>query len=401
MQSYGAINPAALLMIKAHRRSARLLHRDLAGIASSMTISRFGYSLVAVFVPFLLLQKGLALWQICLFYTAYGACKIILNYPATVLSVRRGVRFGLTVGYSANAAYFLILTAYLSGHAEWALYALPLLMAIDHAFTWGAQHLHIAHAMDITRTGKDIAFIHSLAEIVGIVAPITGGLLAVYLGKPWLAGIAALCIMAALIPIRKAGPLHATSRHTPQLAYNLKGAPRRDLFANYLFNIHATVSNVLWPVYLAVVLTTITSIGLVATASAGVAFILLYIAGHRGDRGYNHRVLLESTALTSLTHIGRIFATTPLGAGIVSSLSNVALSYQQIPWTSLYYRHARTGGVAYIVSMEIMCDLACITFWGVLSLVAYYTKSHAFFVVAFAIAAVAAWGCMRIRQDKI
>jgi ABC-type lipoprotein release transport system permease subunit len=103
-----------------------------------------------------------------------------------------------------------------------------------------------------------------------------------------------------------------------------------------------------------------------------------------------------------VTNIVRIFAYTPLTIGIVSSVYQAALAYLQNSWVSTYYTHAKSKGSQYIISMEIACDLAYVAVWGVLlAVILVSANSNVFFVVAFIIAAVAAWGCLLIsRQNK-
>jgi len=293
-----------------------------------------------------------------------------------------------------------MLTLYLGTHHGWWLLLLPALLAADNAFTWGAQHLHISHTMDNRRTGRDLALMNILLQIGGIIAPLLGGLLAVWLGQAWLTAIAALCLLVALVPVRRATAAHNIASNE-RVEYNFKHAPLRDIAANFAFNFHALVGNIVWPFYLAVVLPNFHSIGLITATSSGVAFVLLLAAGRRGDRGKNHYVLREGTALVSLGHIGRLFAVSPFSLAIVSSVYSSAISYQNVSWTSLYYRHARESGINYIMSMEIACDIANIVLWGIMGSIAYLTgsASHACFTVIFILAAIVAWGCLLVRRD--
>jgi MFS family permease len=376
----------------------KLLHRDLVGIASSITLSQFGTGLIAVFLPFLLLQKGLALWQICAIYAAYSVTKLVLNYLAMLTVARRGVRLGLTIGYCANAAYLIALTLFLGGWGEGFIYALPLLLGANHAFVWGAQHLHISHTMDETRTGRDLAVITALWRLAGIIAPLLGGAVAIWLGQAWLAAVAAAVVMLAIIPVRRAAALQETEQRI--VRYSLRGARPGDLVANFSLCFQGSVGSIVWPIYLAVVIPNVQSIAAVATGSAALAFVLLFVAGKRGDRGHNHRMLIESSVLASTAHVGRLLAVTPFGMTLVSALYQVGQGYQEVPWSSLYYKHARARGINYIMSMEIACDLAFVSLWSLLGLIAYVTADNTLFTVAFVIAALLTWGCLGMQTDK-
>ena len=187
------------------------------------------------------------------------------------------------------------------------------------------------------------------------------------------------------------------------MKYNLSGAPIKDLFANFCFNVETTIGVMFWPIYLAVFLKTFGSIGSIAAIAALASIITTWAAGHRGDKGHDRSVLRQGVTVVSIVNLGRIFAYTPLTIGIVSSVYQSALAYLQNSWTSTYYYHAKDKGPQYIISMEIACDLAYVAVWSVLlSIILVFSNASTFFDVAFIIAAVAAWGCLLIsRQSEL
>lgn len=377
----------------------KLLHSDLRSITIALILANLGGHMVDVFVPLLLLNKGLALWHVCLFYVAYALAKILVNYPSILLINHKGARIGLVVGYAAASTQLVLLTGFVAGY-EWMIYTIPPLMALTNSFLWNSMHLHISRVMDASRKSRDLAMMDSLRRVTDIFAPLIGGLVVAIAGEAWLVGIAAGIIALAILPIRHIDRLGGGHQRAPKVTYDLRHAPRRDLIANFAFNAHAGVGLFVWPIYLAVFLPNFRSIGIITTLSSAVAFVVLFAAGKRGDEGKNHLVLMESTALSSVAHLSRIFATTPLTITLVSAFYRTVLSYQAIPWTSLYYAHTRQRGINYIMSMEIAGDLAYVAMWSVLGVTAYLTKNDTFFTVAFGAAAILAWLCLLMSHEK-
>ncbi len=83
----------------------QLLHRDLVNITIANTLRHFGGALVEVFVPLLLIQHGLSITDVCLFYLLYAVTKLIINYPAMRFINRLGASGGLIAARLAYVGY--------------------------------------------------------------------------------------------------------------------------------------------------------------------------------------------------------------------------------------------------------------------------------------------------------
>lgn len=379
----------------------RLLHKDLISITLSRMLAGFGGGLVGVFIPLLLLNKGLLLWQVCAFYAGYAIIKLLINYSVVRAINRFGARLGLICGYSSKTFFMVLLTLYIVSGIIWLLPIMALAMALQNAFLWSSEHLHISRVMDETRKGRDMAMMASLNRIIGIITPFIGGLIAVSLGQFWLVVIAAIAVSLAIVPVWHIDKLGGGHKQTDNIKYSLKSAPTRDVIANFGFNAHAAVGIMVWPIYLAVFIPDFHSIGIISTVAAILAIVVLQFAGSRGDKGKAHAVLTEGTALSSVVHIIRIFATNnPFIITFISALYDIALDYQFNPWVSLYYSHTRQKGMNYILSMEIAGDVAYVTLWGTLGIVSYLSGNNLFFAVAFTGAAMLTWLCLLITPEN-
>lgn len=379
-----------------------LIHKGLLGITISSLIYKFGAGMVGVFLPLILLNEGLEIWQVCSFYVAYGLIKMAVNYPVFKFLNARGTKPGLSLGYLAGALYLIGISLFVSTNNIILLLFSVSMMAVRNSLIWNSSHLHVSQKMDLSRKSRDLAIIANLARVASIISPVVGGVLAVTFGAGWLSAVAGVIVLLAIVPIIKLDdPNNLDNGRADNLRYSLKYAPKKDLIANFGFNAHTLVGGMIWPIYLAVFIPSFTQIGYIDAISTMVAVIILHFTARRSDKGKSYNVLVEGTAMSSLAHLSRVFASSnPFTITLVSSFYDIALSYQQNPWTSIYYSHAKRRKISYILSMEIVGDFTYVIVWGILGLVAYVTKSDLFFFVAFNFAAFTAWLSLLVSRDK-
>lgn len=377
-----------------------ILHRDLINITAANTLMHFGGALIEVFVPLLLITHGLSLLGVSVFYLVYAAVKLAVNYQAMRLTNRFGARLSLIFARMVYILYLLCLVAIVNGHPLWIAWIMAAALAFTNAFQWNAQHAHISRVINMERKGKDIARIDSIDMIAASVAPAVSAVLALLLNQDWPLYVAVASIVVSIYWLRgidsEAGGHVAEST----LRYNLSHAPKRDLLANFAFNFHTAIGGLVWPMYLAFVLGTVGSIGLVTTIGAlGTAIFLLFV-GNRNDNVGTSKVLAEGSIATFVAHLMRLLPGTAVVIGAVNIIWMIALRYQLNPWTSTYYAHTREKGFNYILSMEIACDVAYvalfITVFILLSLLGY----QAGFYVLFVLAALMSLVCTKITPAK-
>lgn len=238
-------------------------------------------------------------------------------------------------------------------------------------------------------------------QVLGVIAPFAGGLLGYVLGPIWLIAVSIAIVLAAVVPLLAIHASGAIGEKTADAAvtYRLTHAPRRDVVANFCFNIETLTGTLVWPIYLAVVIKTYEEIGAISALAAIASVIVVIIAGRRGDAGKDRRVLLEGVATSSALDFIRLLPLNSLGVTFVSAGYRASVTYMFNAWVSTYYYHTKRIGIPYVMSMEIACDIAYVLFWTMLFAVSLFASSYVVFSVAFVVAGVAAWGCMLISHQ--
>ncbi len=373
-----------------------ILHKDLVNITVANTLRHFGGALVEVFVPLSLIQKGFSVLQVGIFYLVYATLKLMVNYQAMRLTNRFGARLALILARFAYIGYLLCLVFIVRGGPLELAWVMAAMLALTNAFQWHAQHAHISRVIDMERKGRDIARIESFDMVATSLAPAVAALVALFLNTTWPLYAAILCIIASIYWLKNIDEEAGGHIREKNLSYNLSHAPRRDLVANFAFNLHTTVGVFVWPMYLALVLGNIASIGLVTTVGAlGTAIFLLFI-GSRNDSVGTAKVLREGSAATFVAHLLRLIPASAIVIAGVNIVWMMALRYQLNPWTSTYYSHTRDRGMNYILSREIACDLAYVVLFTTVVILLSVLSYTSGFMPLFILAAVTSLVCTRI-----
>lgn len=377
-----------------------ILHKDLLNITIANTLRHFGGAMVEVFVPLLLLTRGLTLLDVSAFYLLYATVKLTINYATMRVTNRFGARTSLVAARVAYIAYLVCLMVIIDSGITLLVWPMACLLAATNAFQWNAQHVHIARVINMERKGKDIARIDSIDMFAASIAPAFSAVVATILGTIWPLIFAIGSIVLSLVWLRdidyEAGG-HITEK---SLQYSLRHAPIRDLVANFAFNVHTAIGGFVWPMYLALVLPNVRSIGTVATVGAVGAAVFLLFVGNRNDAIGTEKVLREGSVATFFAHLLRLIPASVASVSVINIVWLLALRYQQNPWTSTYYEHTRAKGMNYILSMEIACDTAYLFLFLLVLIVLYGFGYQVGFALLFIFAAFVSLACTYISPAK-
>ena len=373
-----------------------IMHKDLVNITVANTLRNFGGALVEVFVPLLLLAHGFTLVDVSGFYLLYAVVKLTINYPAMRITNRFGARPSLIVARLFYIAYLLCLIGIVNNGTTQLIWMMACFLSLTNAFQWNAQHVHVSRVIDMERKGKDIARIDSINLFAASIAPAVSAVLAIVPGSVWPPIFAVASILLSLVWLRNLDTEAGGHVREASIHYSLRHAPRRDLVANFAYNFHTATGIFIWPMYLALMLPNVGSIGAVTTIGAiGAAVFLLFI-GNRNDTVGTARVLREGSLATFIAHMLRLVPATVTSISVINIVWLLALRYQQNPWTSAYYAHTRERGVNYILSMEIACDVAYVCLF-LLVLIIFSTLGYQTgFTILFILAAFVSLLCTRI-----
>ncbi len=295
----------------------KLLDDKLKNITISTTLVQFGGALVAVFIPLLLLQSGLKLADVCLFYIVYAVAKLVINYPAMLITNRWGARASLTLSTLSQAVYLIFLTAVVNGNLQ-LVWLVAIFTSFCNAFAWNAYHLHVSRVINKARKGQDIATIESVGIFASSIAPAIAALLSLIFNHSAPLIVAIIVVLAANYWLRDIDSIGDGHKHITNLKYSLRYAPMRDIIANIFHNAQSIIGKEAWAIYLALTLASFQSIAAVTTIAALISAVFLMFIGMRNDKKGTHRVLQEGAVAASVTHLFRLIPASFIGITIIN-----------------------------------------------------------------------------------
>lgn len=277
-------------------------HPDLHLFEFSIWLHTLARSLIAVFIPILLLQSGYSLHEVILFYLIFNIIDVPLNFPADWLIRKLGAKKVIILGTIATIAFFGLLGV-LPGNNWPLLILLAFLAAVYDTLFWIA---HIYVFIETTRekidAGKAVGALEGVRRFANVVGPlagallfITGGKLAITLGS---IAVFALSIIP-LFKFRHVRDLPRTKFIPPQKFFQGK-TEKRDYLSMALWGMHSEADEVWWPVFIFFIFGTIESVAAVPMIVSLTTAALSYLAGVLTKRHGYHMIIVGCILLASV-----------------------------------------------------------------------------------------------------
>jgi hypothetical protein len=381
-------------------RNAFKIQQNLLHIAQAQAVYRLSINIVGVFIPFVILKHGGALWMVAGYYLLRSALKLVINFWFVKLIRHYGAHFGLGFGYVFAALQLASVLGFASTRDPIFLIFGAVSLGLADTFGDNSRHMYISQAMELTARSSSMATMEIMGQTADMIGPLIGAVIGEVFGTNWLLIVALIVLSFSVIPLKKMGPMLKFDESTP-LYFGFRGAPAKDLFADFCFVADEAVCLLLWPVYLAVILGNYIDIGTVTVIAGLAAIITVWIAGRRGDKGQDKSVLRQGAAGMSLANVLRIAALTPFSIAAVNILYQSSQEYTLNALSSTTYSHMKREGLQYYSAMQFVTDIAYTGVWAILFTVLLISNDvKAFFTTAFILAAVSIWGVMLITPHR-
>jgi hypothetical protein len=263
-------------------------------------------SLISVFVPIFLFQSGYSIVAIIIFYLAFNAIDVPLNFVVARVMRAIGARKTLMLGTLFTVAFFVLLGAL--PLAWWSLLILAFLEAAYDTFFW-ISHIYIfmEASREEANTAGTVGALEAIKRLAGIIGPIVGAVIVVMFGQSSLV-LASIAVFAlSVIPLFKLRHLtDVPVGRTPSIReFFASRREKQDYSAMALWGIHSFIEGILWPLFIFTVFGTIGSVALVpAIVSLGTA-LFSYGAGRLTKR-YGVRMVVVGSAVVACMWVLRL-----------------------------------------------------------------------------------------------
>lgn len=350
-------------------------------------VMRFAESMIQIFVPIFLYERGYTIQAILAFYLLISVYFVALSLVGARISARIGYARSVLASMPPLIVFYAGIRT-IDTHPALFL-VLPLLYAVHFMLMNYGLHLHYLRVSEAARRGREQSRLGILMTIASALAPALAGLVIASAGFDLLFLTGAALLVAGALPL-----LFAEQRHHPfrprvrrALAYLING-PWGSIASFTGYAIETIIDRTLWPILLIILLIRPEQVGAVYSAALLASIAIYWVVGWWSDHHSKQRLIRVGTLLFAAGWIARLAARTPLSIALVDGYKRLCEKVLRVPWQASMYDLAQlTDAFSFVVSREIVFNAARIVLLPILILI--FSVSASPFVWVFAIAAAA------------
>lgn len=364
--------------------------REINALYATLALISFGEGIISVFVPIFLWKSGFAIWQILFFFFLISFYFVIFSFALLPLLEKLSDKMMMFLSVPFLILYFFFLN-YITT-IPIVFYIIPLFYALNTLLFDVGYNLDFSQSVDKDKIGREIGARNTVSALVNFGAPFIGGLLIVSFGFSNTFLIASTILFLSVLPLFFFPHRHlAPALKRSEIVKFLRGRGIQNFNMSCIGYANETlIGGTIWPLFIFFAISGVETLGGIISIGLLASVITTYLFGFLSDAGDRRNILAISTILFSLIWVGRMFFASR--TAIISSniLGNVVVAALFVAWTSQYYKISRAvpDPSVFILSREVLYNLARIALLPILIFVAYAFPLYVFFVISFGFAAI-------------
>ncbi|MDO8462703.1 MAG: MFS transporter [bacterium] len=335
-----------------HRHHLHFLQRrELSELYATVAIRAFALSMIGVFIPLFLLERGVSIPVIFLFYALVHGLKALLTIPAAHLAARFGFKHVILWSTPFTILFLLMLRVVEVTSGMLWIVALP--FAVATALYWTGYHIDFITFSDRAHRGREIGGAQVAAALFQTLGPLAGGLIAARVGFPPLFIIVSILLLVATVPLFASRDVHE------RLPFKIRDCFRawtpRMVLGLMVFGIEIGIDGIVWPIIIfTAILHSFEGVGLVSSLTFLTSTVAILIVGRMSDGGKGRVMLRVGSGMNALIWLVRAIAQTPLVVFITDMLYGISWTMADVPFDKeVYDRAPRHAIVPYVVGHQL------------------------------------------------
>jgi MFS family permease len=301
---------------------------EVAELYASRIMRILAQQMIGLFIMLYLYQKGYSLVFIAAFIAINFVYRALMAYPSARFIAKYGPKHGMLV---ANLLYIPALVAFtLVPHfGVAAIIGFGIFQSLSMVMYDVAYLVDFSKVKHVDHAGKEIGYMQILEQFAACLAPFVGGFVAYLISPEATMWLSAIFFAVAAIPLFKT---REPVRLNQKLSF--KGFPwrdtRRTIFAETAVGFDNAASLGIWTLFVAIVVFAGASndiylkIGTLTSITVATSFIAAYWCGRIIDWRHGGDLLKVGILADAMTHLFRVFITTPIGVAAVNISNQVA-----------------------------------------------------------------------------
>lgn len=310
-------------------------YKELKIFYISVSLYNFAFAIISLFIPLYFFEKGFSISLIFLFYAVSQAGRLIALPIAAYFSSAYGAKRMISVALILQIIHFLFL--HRIDYLEVNFFASALILGVVQSFLWPPYWIHLSKISPNENRGKILGKLNIFISIVTAFSPFVGGLVIANYGFGSAFLLVAILIVPAIALLLSTPEVSKIRKVNFRLVSLRKIYP--DLIANGFVNIQDYSNNVLWPIFIFVIIPQYGSIGFMQAVSLLFSIAAFYYAGVWTDKHDRMKLMLWGSILNSFIGIVRIFAVSFLQVFAFNILNLFTGNLKGVPFTAKFQEH--------------------------------------------------------------
>lgn len=264
-----------------YEKMYKLFYTDFWQFELSIWLHVFARSMISVFIPIFLLKMGYTISHVMLYYFIFNVFDFPLNFFAKWLTQKIGARRVIILGSMSSVIFFFLL--YFLSFNNWPLLiAMAFFAALYDTLYWVS---HIYYFMKCDKNdrniSKGVSFLYIVKRIAGILAPLLGALILIFLNQRVLILVSITFLILSIWPLFKI-------KHTKDKPTG-KPTKMRDFFKGWsgikeyliqgIFSFHNVAEGVIWPIFIFTLFKTFESVAFIPIIVSISTVSFIYFTG--------------------------------------------------------------------------------------------------------------------------
>ena len=327
------------------------LRDDLHEIYFNQVIETFAISLISIFIPIYLLERGFSMMTTFMFMLVYWGAMFLLTPLAAEISSKIG--FKHTIIYRAPLLItFFSLLLFLE-HFSGMLFFIALLGGFSAILYWLSTNAQFVKSSSDTEAAKQVGYLTALPQVSATIAPLLSALILTVLGFSTLFVAVIILIIVSQVPFLLTSDYKEIFRLKMRKSWLFLD---RRFFAFFLIQ-GVIFSNefLVWNIFVYQKFGILT-MGLAATLfGAGMAVFTIFVGKASANAKRRKNMLIYGGLGYAFTCIIRISMQTPTEAILISLLAGIFTTIISIPIYVQFCERGRKEGVLNWVTFRDIC----------------------------------------------
>ena len=349
-------------------------NKELDELCLSLALRSFSLSIIGIFVPIFLLQKGYVLKDIIIYSIILNFTHFLSTIPAAKFSSKFRFKHSILVSLPLLIMFYLMLYSI----DKWSIYLIAIVYGFNNAFYYTGYHLDFANSSKKESRGKQIGVAKIFSAIFSAIGPLLGGFLLVQYSFNFVFIVVSFVLLISVLLL-----FMTKDKHIP-FKINLKDFEHKtivkDIAAYFAYGTETGVLSVFWPIFAYSFIKNFTQLGLLSSLALIFSMVFVMMIGKWSDFARDKVLKIGALLNTFVWFIGG-FANSGFYIFIITSLKGISTTMIEIPFVAKSYDKAGKNPIEYIVFREMSIQLGRTLFMVLMLFILNLTTS--FFIASF------------------